>query len=242
MLKPINVARVCAVLLVCLGNYVFADQIRLRTVAGGTTTTTTTTTGATDHPSLMMTVSGASPTVSELQTRLAGTQLTQFQAFVDIYCYTAAHGGVYDTANYGALGNYAFILVTEPVAGVNYRDCANRAGIVSKFGTLYDDAVTAITSSPCGDGCETFALISIAYHWRYTDLTSMRRQAGIDAMQAGVASDVSGGPLHHRKATGPLQYVFVGYTFECDGSEDADATTRKNLTASLVTASTGIRA
>lgn len=170
------------------------------------------------HPVISMTSGAVSPTVAELKARLGtgGAQATQFQQFIGIYCKTAANGGVLDTfvANYNwvyGLWIYGYILATYPVAGAgttfDYYDCTSQSAIETPFLQMYDIGIAA---GLCGFGCPNWDAICKAYDWGYGSLSASRRAAGEAWMLAAVDDDLSAGPLHHRRSTGALQYLFTG--------------------------------
>lgn len=192
---------------------------------------------STTHPHISMTLMGVSPTVTELQTRLGtgGPQASQFQSFLDIYCKTAANGGVLDTfvASYSpvyGLWIYGFIIATYPVTGANYQDCSSLSVIETPFFSMFD---TTIAAGYCGFGCAQWDAIAKAYDWGYNSLSPARRSAAETWLAAAVDLDMSAGPYHHRRSTASLQYHYTGYLI--------DDAPRIALRPSVVTDDTGIQ-
>lgn len=201
--------------------------------------------GSTSHPSLLITASGASPTVPELQARLAstGVQSTLFQKYVDIFCSKSSNGGYLDnplSMNVDdGLPHYAFLIATYPVPGVNYRDVSTLADLDTPFFTMFDSVDAGNSTS--GYGSPRWAAFAMAYDWGFSRLNSTRKQAAVTYLKKAT-DDLSAGPLHHRRAVEALQYHFAGYVFDGDGIDDSTATSRIALRASHVTANgTGIR-
>lgn len=206
---------------------------------------------STGHPRLMMTRSGLSPTVAELQARLGsgGPQQVLFQGFLDVYCRLVVNGGNLDTSppdEHQAVWIYGFLLALYPIPGANYRDCGNDVGIQTRFVAAFD---AVVGTAPCGctrDATTTAA----AYDWGYNYLTGTRsgaivtrKQEAIDFIQAN-APDVGAVNLWGHAdsaARGKLLYTWAGYVWAGDGFEDADATTRINARATYYLSSTGVQ-
>lgn len=205
-----------------------------------------------DHPRLMITLSGLSPTVSELQTRLGtgGPQATLFQGFLNIYCNTVAHGGNLNTSppdDDMAIWIYGFILTTYPVTGANYNDCINDTGLRTRFITSFD---TIISGGGCGCTRDV-TTIAIAYDWGNNYLTGTRGGASVDRKHEAVAfiqanatdpgNSVNLWGHSDNAARGKLLYTWAGYVYSGDGIDDADATARIAKRSTYYISNTGVQ-
>lgn len=202
------------------------------------------------HPRMFMTVSGASPTVATLKTRYGsgGPQNAEFQAFIDVFCKTAANGGVFGHADFSgaaidAAWIYAFILATWGATGINYRDATtvNTTALLNEF---IDDLLTIGGGQEVSHG----TALGVCYDWAHDYLSEARLQAIVNALQVVADEYGAGGysPLGHVSGRTSTLYTWLGEVWQdVSGSDDflvagdiTDATTRIALQGTHITSAT----
>lgn len=238
MLKPIEVGRLVALLLVCACSYLFADddQARLRTVDATTTTTTTGTPAATcgtsdttmwAHPRLV--VCGALRTAIMTSVNTGGPQATAYNSYLAaVDGDWATIGSAYDI---NQLRELAFILNIWQT-GPNYLG-HTQADFQAKFLAVLDAGLAAGASATCNSSEMQIPPIVLAHDWTvWTGVLDGTRSGAAKSRKAEMSdcakawsSGATTTPLHHRFSGYRFNEMWYGLSFKNDAWGDSTAAT-----------------